>query len=96
MPDEIDDKTKRKIVEEYTKRGREVLKSGPSLRHSGGITPYSEIARKIFDVEPLQQGALPIYDNICEKCGKFLGVSDIIQDHEHTEEECMLYRVHNS
>lgn len=100
MSDEIDPKVKQKILEEYTKNGRGILSSGPKLRPLSGLS-YTDIARKLFPVEPMPQGAILIYDEIdntrCEKCGMLLStVSDLVTNHEHTEEECLLYLVHES
>lgn len=102
MPD-IDEKTKQEIIKkyskEYTKRGREILGSGPGI-FGYKRKSYTELIKELFPVEPLPQGAIPIFDkdiNKCEKCGMVLPfIADIITGYEHTEEECLIYLIHES
>ena len=86
----IDNKTKQKIIEEYLKN--------PKPPFGGHRKSYTEIAKEMFPIQPLPQGAAPIYDNRCEKCGMplYVSVGDFVQGYEHSEEECMLYKVHGS
>lgn len=94
---DLDDKTKQRILKEYLENPNSKL-GWPNHRDS-----YTDIAKKLFPIQALPPGALPVYNpERCKKCGKLIEidfefyVNSETASVEHSDEECILYQIHNS